>query len=376
MRRMLTYFAIACSLLIIASLSACTSETDSAGGDTRTVLMMPFSQRLCDAETGMRRVLPTGFTPVAMAPGTSMIGFFTPNSGQSVAARIFTSEEDSQHWMTNITVDDTSEPCYIYGFMPVGAETTTDVSISLPGGMTSYRQGALMSIGNLKALSAKDPCVVVGVKKGSSLTAPIEDTDIRQGQFAYTFEAATRQEYVYMLFDHVMEALDVQMKVSSSYSLLRQIRLKELQIVPLTAKTVDATVHITATDDGTTPLTGSSPVAFSVKTAGEGEPVRLYKTAEGGDDCLLTTDYQQVGTCFAATNITRFRMAATYDVYDRAGNLIREGCSAENTFNLGVVATELKPGVKHHLLIEVNPTFLYVLSDPDLDNPTFTVTNN
>ena len=58
------------------------------------------------------------------------------------------------------------------------------------------------------------------------------------------------------------------------------------------------------------------------------------------------------------------------------GNLIRKDCQAENTIDLrkwfgnDLMTTR---GHSYSLTITVLPTYLYVLSDPDLDNPTLTI---
>ena len=58
-------------------------------------------------------------------------------------------------------------------------------------------------------------------------------------------------------------------------------------------------------------------------------------------------------------------------VYDRKGNLIRKGCEATNK----IPDLEASRGQRVQLNLTVNPTYLYVLSDPDLDNPTVKVEN-
>jgi len=64
-------------------------------------------------------------------------------------------------------------------------------------------------------------------------------------------------------------------------------------------------------------------------------------------------------------------METHYDVYDKENNLIRENQSARNTLSLSDLT--LEQGKKYTITITVAPTYLYVLSDPDLDNPTFTL---
>ena len=66
----------------------------------------------------------------------------------------------------------------------------------------------------------------------------------------------------------------------------------------------------------------------------------------------------------------------SYDVYDTHvttehpyGNLIREGCTATNKVKVSGMA----PGVRKTLTLTVTPTYLYMLSDDDLNNPTIVI---
>ena len=74
-------------------------------------------------------------------------------------------------------------------------------------------------------------------------------------------------------------------------------------------------------------------------------------------------------------------MTVTYDIYDTNteghpdGNLIRVNCEATNTIPLNLIDrfTEAERGKKYTLNLAVKPTYLYVMSDPDLNNPTMSV---
>ena len=69
-----------------------------------------------------------------------------------------------------------------------------------------------------------------------------------------------------------------------------------------------------------------------------------------------------------------YELHSTYDVYDRMDNLIRKGCVAVNKIDVrSRFNQDLKRGYMYTLNLTVMPTYLYVLSDPDLDNPTVTV---
>lgn len=58
-------------------------------------------------------------------------------------------------------------------------------------------------------------------------------------------------------------------------------------------------------------------------------------------------------------------LVSTYDVYDKKGNLTRENCTATN--KLPSSKTNIGIGVQDSITLTVNPSYLYVLSDPDQD---------
>ena len=67
---------------------------------------------------------------------------------------------------------------------------------------------------------------------------------------------------------------------------------------------------------------------------------------------------------------TTFTLRCTYDVYDTQGNLVRADCSAENKIAISQTFTQ---GTSYTIPLTIEPTFLYQLSDWDLDNPTIVV---
>jgi hypothetical protein len=67
-----------------------------------------------------------------------------------------------------------------------------------------------------------------------------------------------------------------------------------------------------------------------------------------------------------SSNLT---LVCTYDVYDTNNNLTRQNCKAENKLPGGTV----NRGEWRTVNLTVNPTYLYMLSEPDLDNPSITM---
>ena len=64
----------------------------------------------------------------------------------------------------------------------------------------------------------------------------------------------------------------------------------------------------------------------------------------------------------------------TAEVYDKNGNLSRKDCSATNTLDLSqLFSGKARRGYRYTVNMIVTPTYLYMLSEPDLDNPTVKV---
>ena len=79
-------------------------------------------------------------------------------------------------------------------------------------------------------------------------------------------------------------------------------------------------------------------------------------------------------------NITTLVLTSVYDVYDKNvtpehpdGNLLRENFKTTNIMVLKDLLTEqttTKRGYRYTINMTIQPTYLYMLSEPDLDNPT------
>jgi hypothetical protein len=76
------------------------------------------------------------------------------------------------------------------------------------------------------------------------------------------------------------------------------------------------------------------------------------------------------------SGITTMILTSVYDVYDKNGNLVRPDCEATNTMVLKDLLTEqttTQRGKRYTVNMTIQPTYLYMLSEPDLDNPTVTI---
>lgn len=312
---------------------------------------------------------PTGFSAFDTGDQTISV-FFTKEAAGSYGEEFFYKENG--RW--KVSLEDNIEPdtYYFYGYMPhdKGINTT----VSRLQGSSSFADGAVVSMTNVPAVSPADFCVMIGAKNGyGNGYDDNEDysiTELQRGNFTYT---AAEKNYVYLLFDHLFSALRLQMRVQGTYNDLRTIKLKELKLktfegsTPSTKKK-NVTITLTANGEGNDPITN---VTFT--PSGEDTDASSLFTSEDGLE--LNTDYQEFTCYFMPQGVTKMNLISTYDVYDKKGNLVRPNCTATNTLNLNMFSgqTQALRGCRYTIKLTINPTYLYMLSEPDLDNPTVTV---
>lgn len=306
--------------------------------------------------------------------------FFTKNAEDYLEGTFFYRQSD-ETWQLTMEVD--PGDYYLYGFIP--KEDATSATITRNG--DSYSDGAVLTINGLQTVTPSDVCVLIGAKEGSAFNndATIDGENtlrLRPGAFATKINSTSENNYIFLLFDHLYASLRFRFKVDATYAALRTIRLKKLELISYSNDSggevyakFDVRITLNKTDDG------SSPIADIVYTPDVSStsvpPVPIFE----GEVTLRTDAETSFMGCFVPGDNTYFKLRSTYDVYDTntndpKGNLIRKDCQAENTIDLrkwfGNVLTTTR-GRSYALTMTVMPTYLYMLSEPDLDNPTVTI---
>jgi hypothetical protein len=380
------YLGLLLCLMSGLLLEACSSDSASDSrpdnsSSERTVRLSAGARQyhVDDAEMasapGLTRTVYPGTDWTPITPTDNMLVFVTKEkdspTASDVLSRIFYSTTSG--WQSNITITDAGPDnnYLIYGFMPIDAE---NVSISLLSPATNYKAGAKMSIKGLKVLTQTDPCVIVGVGKLETSTS---DVTLKWGTFDFTFKEGTSDviDYMSILLDHIYSRYYFQVKIDADYAQLRTIKITKMTLEALsndgtqTVGTVNATVNIQTNTTNTNPI---SSVTYSRNTG-----TRSVTFFENTTTPLsLTTSYQDAGFCLAPGDQRWFRLTTVYEVYNRDNKHIRTN-TATNTFDTANFKehkiTNTNPGLDHTIQIIVNPTYLYVLSDSDLDTPTITI---
>ena len=293
---------------------------------------------------------------------------------------------------------------YAYGFIPKDAADGATLAPIRENDMDQpWAKGAVLTIQGLKAV-ATDPCVMIGAKHGFSEdydgdyiekgenTQYDDGTDertnrLRAGDFKFHLDTGKTGEvghevinpnYLYFLFDHLYSALSISMRVNGEYDKLRHIKLKGLKLRTLTSDgkspyKSDVTITLRANDTGTNPISDSD-ISYDPERIVYSETDGVIYSNSAG--FLLKTDYSLFLGNFMPNGVSKLILTSTYDVYDTKGNLVRKDCKAINTLLISELfsgQTVSNRGWKYKVMLTINPTYLYVMSDPDLDNPTVTV---
>lgn len=268
-------------------------------------------------------------------------------------------------WTSDLTVKEERQ-YYLYGYMP---ETITGSTITytMPEG-GNYSNGIDFSMTNLPAITTEDVSVVVGVQRvdGISTNTP----NVTEGDFNYV-SGIWGKNYVNLLMGHIYAGLELNFKLDADYAKLRSIHLKTITLSTNYGQ-VDATVQLRqgkGIEQATfTKVEGSSASAPVTMLSAESAETVL-------DDRYTVTPLiiNKMAYCFpslfAAEGAT-LSITTTYEVYDKTKNTSLG--ERESTNRLRITAAAIKPGQKKKVILTVQPTYIYILSDGDLDNPVIT----
>ena len=336
-------------------LSACSSDDSGAQNNTTDNIPVGVKMQVKTfssffADPGPTAVSdPTGFTAYTPDKRTTMgIYMLLPSdwaSPEDSPEEKSITYSDKWHAYFEVAADKTYT---VYGYMP----KTGDMGSTLT---KTTADAATLNITGIKPVTTDDVCIITGVK----------DTNVglKEGQFSWSWPITTSEDSykIHILMDHLYAGALFNLKIDADYALLRTIKLKTMTL-RTECKSVNATISLTHNTTGASPISG---VVFD--PSGSSEDFLVFNSDAG--TALDKDTPVDINACFAPTLSNNLTIVTTYDVYDRKGNLIRQNCTATNKLpNLDATR-----GQKVQVNMTVNPTYLYVLSEPDLDNPTIKI---
>ena len=322
-------------------------QTDTTGNESagKVVQLVSYISPFVEKELS-HRAAPTGFSAYTPDKTTSM-GIYmllseNPSSDwASPEEKIIKYNTTTGKWNASFEVE-AGKTYSVYGYMPKTEGMTSSLT-------KTTADAATLTITGMKAITTDDICIITGVKE------TVEG--LKEGLFSWNTPTTGNQTfYINILMDHLYAAVLFSMKIETEYAKLRKIKLKKMEL-STNKGSVSATISLTHNTTGASPITS---VAYT-PSDGSCEAV-IFNSDEGV--ALDKTTALSINACFAPTLSAYLTLTSTYDVYDSKGNLIRQNCTATNKLpNLDAVR-----GQRVQVNMLVNPTYLYVLSDPDLDN--------
>ena len=344
-------------MISMLMLAACADDSDNDNGsgsgiDEPQTNQLRLSSATREGETAAPDYLSEGNIKVYVTSKDAVAfeGSFSKNSSDAL-------------WnSTNLKIKEDTQ-YYLYGYMP----NTVSGEIAKPDG-ADYSDGATLTLTGLPVFSDEDFRVIVGVQRVTDIA---DLTAATEGTFSY-LSGPSSQNYVNLLMGHVYSQLILQFNVDETYNALRHIKLKTVKLTSTYDEKVDATIKLQAGKS-----LDANSVAYSKNTdagSGSSKDLEILKNTEAEKSLTTTAADVSFGpfNCAPSTfdaDGSNLTLTCTYDVYDTEGNKVRENCSVTNK----VKVTGMAPGVKKILTLTVTPTYLYVLSDDDLNNPTIKV---
>ena len=389
-------------LAVVLLLNACT-DTDAPGDQEKNRVLLelrPYAPSFMEVEPIQTRAFPGDYgyyvygdanvsgqftKQTSLQDATIHMLFFkdVPGTPADEVMQEGTFTKSGTSWRSLVEMG--SDSYYLYGYIPKAVAQGVENITYVDG---DFKKGITFTIKKMSSITPSDVCVAVAAGRGDD-TGPDDDFGIGKFHFK-AVPGENVKNYVYLLFDHIYSAICFSFKVdeNSKYDELRTIKLKKLRLLSSSiSKYVDATITLYANDQGVNPLRATS-VSFSnngtaTVTGEDAKDGLLFDATEGNaNPVVITNEPSNFLGSFVPGNYDAFTLESTFDVYDKnettehpEGNRVRKDCVATNSIKLKNILQSgtWKRGVMLKLTLKVEPTYLYMLSEPDLDNPTVTL---
>ena len=172
--------------------------------------------------------------------------------------------------------------------------------------------------------------------------------------------AEDSKNYVTFMMDRVMAKVNLNFKVHEKYSKIRTIKIKEVTLKPAAGNYQSVNIDCTMND-------GSAIGYVMSKGAAVDNKVSFSIT----DDRLVldNTSAKRAGVFYSVPGVqNNVVMTVKYDVYDKAGTLVRADQTVTNSSIKLIGTGTLERAKEYTLNVNIVPTYLYSLSDTDKES--------
>ena len=322
--------------MMMLLLTACSSDS---ADDTRQMQKEEWE----DAHIELRGVTRGGESSDNMG---DIHVFLAATDGTYEGSFKYRNETGTHYWTAqNLKVKPGTRNFWLYGYMP-----------SVEGITGQILNKRLLKLSGIQPISPHDICIVTGVKVYGSSVLPLRGTF----EFEYKNSDYNDVTVLNLLLEHMLGHVDFKFKIGSRYSQLRKIKVKSLTIKTTSKSSIAATINL--------PANTEDVVTVSYSATGDDQNYETTLLSTSADPIELTTSGVSVGSGInvaVGTGLSEnFVLESEYEVYDLKGNLLSTRTARNNLSGALPVM-----GQKKEVVLTIEPTYLYQLSDDDLNNP-------
>lgn len=282
--------------------------------------------------------------------GDIRVFLYSATDGTTEGLFKYYNEIGTHYWTAqNLKVKPGTRTFWLYGYMPAVEGIT--------GQILGERQ---LKLSGIQPISPEDICIVTGVKVYGSSVLPLRGTF----EFEYKNSDYNDVTVLNLLLEHMLGHVDFKFKIGTRYSQLRKIKVKSLTIKTTSKSSISATINL--------PTNTEDVVTISYSADGADQNYETTLLANTADPIELTTSGVSVGSGInvaVGTGLSEnFILESEYEVYDLKNNLLSTRTASNNLSGVLPVM-----GQKKEVVLTVEPTYLYQLSDDDLNNPVVTI---
>mgnify|MGYP003290430812 CR=1 FL=1 len=367
-------FLTAAALTAAGFVSCSPSDIGDVSGKKQVrIVLSPGSQEQPAAESATRAGISPqgqrfdGYSEAHDFPeGTTMgVVFSTSKQVTDSYSGYFTYSDSS--WTSGVNAEANTDYT-VYGLIPYDCCSKAEYDMA----------NGTINLTGVVPVSNADVSVIVGVGSNhywnAGKTGPNMTGGKINGAFPCNFKYHTtddEENLLCILLDHIFVQSRFHFNVDADYSRLRDIYIHGITLSTPQISALNAEISLDTANTDHSKTTAIKSIEWSGAVSGSSPKTEIYRSDSG---CKLAETPTLAGTGYFPPNAISalFRIEVEYDVRDKQGTTTRTGQVAVNSFISN--STAILPGHLYDVYITVAPTYLYRLSDYDLDNPTLTMT--
>lgn len=323
-------------VVLVLLMAGCTSEFDEFETGVKVEFTTPYLQ---DME--IQTKAPSGYGSTIQ--GSTTMGVFVSDMQNESTVTY-----NGSSWESSLKLDPATYN--IYSYIPKrNGVTFSDNVITFTNVPFIMAEEILLSSGAVAETVTKDetPSDKTGSLVKNSYSIKVES-------------AEDTKNYVTFMMDRVMAKVILNFKVHENYSKIRTIKIKEVTLKPAAGDYQSVNIACTMND--------GSEISYSRSPGSAVDNIVSFSITDDGL-VLDNTSAKSAGVFYSVPGVQNsVVMTVTYDVYDKAGTLVRENQTVTNSSIKLIDTGTLERAKEYTLNVNIVPTYLYSLSDTDKES--------